>query len=94
MDIPELESMMQLQALCVTLKILIGTQIFKVTQSACNCIIDSNSGISIVTFPDNRISSHLLPLDIWLCVGKEFKTGSLETGLWAPFPEFLLPGGL
>lgn len=28
MDIPELESMMQLQALCVTLKILIGTQIF------------------------------------------------------------------
>lgn len=28
MDIPELESMMQLQPLCVTLKFLIGTQIF------------------------------------------------------------------
>lgn len=53
-----------------------------------------NSEISIVTFPDNRISAHPLSLDIWLCVGKEFETGSLETGLWAPFPAFLLPGGL
>lgn len=62
---------------------------------AVGCIIGSNSGMSIVALLDNRVSSPVLCVGVWLCGGKECETRGQRLGFDPPPPPpCLSPGGL